>query len=243
MAMAMFAGGEDLSGAVFSDADLRGAEFVESDLSCVVIRGCDVGGMEVDAPWLRFGEPMTVNGVDIGPYVEAELNRRFPGREERTAKSPQELVAAWAKLETAWAGAVERARTLPPGAVDESVAGEWSFAQTLRHLVYVADKWLPGGALQSGKDPHSLGLNHAAVDVDAPPRFETVLAVRADRQAQVRAFLAAATIQLLDEDCPSPNDPRQVETMRKCVQVILEEEWEHLRFATRDLEALGAGRV
>ncbi|WP_209370725.1 DinB family protein [Brevibacterium renqingii] len=241
--MTTFAGGEDLSGAVFVDADLRGAKFVESDLSRVVIRGCDVGGMEVDAPWLRFGEPMIVNGVDIGPFVEAELNRRFPGREEQTAESPEALVEAWAKLETAWSAAVERARTMPPGAVDETVAGEWSFAQTLRHLVYATDKWLPGGALQSGKDPHPLGLNHAAVDVSAPPSFEEVLSVRADRQAQVRAFLAAATIRLLDEERPSPNDSSQPETVRRCVQVILEEEWEHLRFATRDLDALDAGGV
>jgi hypothetical protein len=89
-------------------------------------------------------------------------------------------VAAWAKVETAWAAALERARTMPPGVVDESVAGERSFAQTLRHLVFATDKWLPGGALQTGEDPHPLGLNHAAVDVSAPPPFEEVLSVRAD---------------------------------------------------------------
>src|SRR5699024_10699098 len=184
-----------------------------------------------------------VNGVDIGPFVEAELNRRFPGREKQTAESPEALVAAWAKVETAWAAALERARTMPPGDVDASVAGEWSFAQTLRHLVYATDKWLPGGALQPGEDPHPLGLNHAAVDDSAPPPFEEVLSVRADRQAHVRAFLDAATSRMLDEECPSPNDPTQVKTVRRCVQVILEEEWEHLRFATRDLDALDAGRV
>jgi len=68
------------------------------------------------------------------------------------------------------------------------------------------------------------------------------LAVRADRRAQVRDFLTAATPELLDEVRPSPNDPTQTETARQCVQVILEEEWEHLRFATRDLDELEAGR-
>jgi|SRR5699024_7311274 len=198
--------------------------------------------MEVDAPWLRFGEPMIVNGVDIVPFVEAELNRRFPGREEQTAETPQALAAAWAKVEAAWAAALERARTMPPGAVDASVAGEWSFAQTLRHLVYATDKWLPGGALQSGEHPHPLGLNHAAVDERPPPSFAEVLSVRADRQAQVRALLATATLQLLDEERASPNDPSQAQTVRRCVQVILEEEWEHLRFATRDLDALDSDR-
>ena len=240
--MATFAGGKDLSGTEFVDTNLRRAKFVESDLAGVVIRGCDVEGMEIDAPWLRFGEPLTINGVDIGPYVEAELNKRFPGREEQTAESPEALAAAWTKLEAAWAAAVERAGTMPPGTVDESVAGEWSFAQTLRHLVFATDKWLPGGALQSGQEAHPLGLNHAAVDVGPPPPYENVLVVRADRQTQVRDFLKAATPESLEQERPSP-DPTQTETARQCVQVILEEEWEHLRFATRDLDALQARRL
>lgn len=241
--MATFAGGEDLSGTIFEDANLRGARFIESDLAGIVIRGCEVAGMEIDAPWLRFGKPVTVNGVDVTPYVEAELNKRFPGREEQMAESPAALVGAWTKLEVAWAAAVQRASTMPPGTVDASVEGEWSFAQTLRHLVYATDKWLPTGALQSGKDPHPLGLNHAAVDAGSPPPYEDVLVARADRQAQVREFLGAATTQVLDEERPSPNDPSRMETARQCVQVILEEEWEHLRFATRDLDALDARRA
>lgn len=241
--MATFAGGEDLSGAVYFDTNLRGARFVESDLAGVVIRGCDVAGMEVDAPWLKFGEPMTVNGVDIGPYVEAELNKRFPGREEQTAESPEALTGAWTKLEMAWDAAVERARGMPSGTVDVSVEGEWSFAQTIRHLVYVTDKWLPTGALQSGENAHPFGLNHAAVDAGVPPPYEEVLAVRAERQAHVRNFLATATTESLDEVRPNPNAPTQSTTARQCVRVILEEEWEHLRFATRDLDGLDAGVV
>jgi len=34
-----------------------------------------------------------------------------------------------------------------------------------------------------------------------------------------------------------------VQTARQCVHVILKEEWEHLRFATRDLDVFHAGRV
>lgn len=241
--MTTFTGGDDLSGNSFVDTNLRGARFVESDLSRVVIRGCEVSGMEIDAPWLRFGDPITVNGVDVGPFVEAELNKRFPGREEQTAESPEALAAAWSKLEAAWAAAVERAGTLPSDAVDRSVAGEWSFAQTLRHLVFATDKWLPGGALQSGQDTHPLGLSHgAAAEVGPPPAWDDVLAARAGHLAQVRGFLAAATPELLDEERPSPNDPARTETVRQCVHVILEEEWEHLRFATRDLETIESGR-
>ena len=146
-------------------------------------------------------------------------------------------------LEQSWAATLEHVSALPPGTVDVSVDGEWSFAQTLRHLVFAIDKWLPRGALQSGQDAHPLGLNHAAVDVGPPPPYEEVLVASADRRAQVRAFLAAATPALLDEEHPSPNDPTMTETARQCVQVILKEGWEHLRFATRDLDALEAGRV
>jgi len=31
---------------------------------------------------------------------------------------------------------------MPPGTVDRRVGGEWSFAQTLRHLVMATDTWL-----------------------------------------------------------------------------------------------------
>ena len=235
--MSSFATGEDLSGKVFADTNLRGARFVESDLAGVVVRGCDVEGMEIDAPWLRWGRPLTVNGVDIGPYVEAELNRRFPGREEQEAATPEGLAAAWAKVEAAWASAVARAGAMPPGTVDQRVAGEWSFAQTMRHLALATDKWL-GGAKGSIDLSHPLGLNYNQDESGQPPPYDDVLAFRADRQRQVREFIAAATPDLLAEDRPSPNNPEARESVLKCLHVILEEEWEHLRFATRDLDIL-----
>src|ERR1044071_6399500 len=91
----------------FRERDLRGARFVESDLSDVVIRGSEVSGMEIDAPWLPFGEPLTVNGVDVVAFVEGELDRRFPGRALwRTAETPGELRTAWQAVEDAWDAAV-----------------------------------------------------------------------------------------------------------------------------------------
>ena len=238
--MAEFTRLEDLSGSRFEEANLTGTWFVESDLSDVVVRGCEVSGMEIDAPWLRFGKPLVVNGVDVVPFVEAELNRRFPGREKQGAQSADGLRQAWARVESAWASAVERAGRMPAGAVDESVAGEWSFAQTLRHLVAATDKWR-GAATGRAAPPHPLGLDYAAVDAGPPPPYDEVLAGRAERQGQVRDFLAGVTPELLDEERPSPNDPAVRETVRHCLHVILEEEWEHLRFATRDLDAIEAG--
>ena len=238
--MSGFAQGQDLEGHQFRDVSLRGARFVESDLTDVVVRGCEISGMEIDAPWLRFGRPLVVNGVDVVAFVEAELDRRFPGRGLQTAATPEGLRDAWGRLEAAWAAAVRRAESMPAGTVDASVAGEWSFAQTLRHLVRATDKWL-GAARGAEPSPHPLGLDHAAVDTGPPPAFGDVLAVRAERQAMVRDFVAAATPSLLDEPRPSPNDAGERTTVRACLHVVLEEEWEHLRFATRDLDTLGAG--
>src|SRR4029450_4980474 len=90
--MATFSRSDDLQGAKFVDANLCGARFVRSDLSGVVMRAVDVQGADIDAPWLLDGESsLRVNGVDVAPLVEAELNRRFPGRVDRRAKDPDGL--------------------------------------------------------------------------------------------------------------------------------------------------------
>jgi hypothetical protein len=78
--MSTFTRSDELHGAEFVDADPRGARFVRADLSGVVMRAVDVQGADIDAPWLFDGEGvLRVNGVDVIPFVEAELNRRFPG--------------------------------------------------------------------------------------------------------------------------------------------------------------------
>jgi Pentapeptide repeats (8 copies) len=78
--MATFSRSDDLRGAEFVGADLRGARFVGVDLSGVVMRGVDVAGAEIDGLWLSESGSLLVNGVDVIPFVEAELDRRFPGR-------------------------------------------------------------------------------------------------------------------------------------------------------------------
>jgi len=232
-----FAPDGQLKGFAFRDRDLTGARFVECDLTDVVVRGCEVSGLEVDAPWLRFGRPLVVNGVDIGPYVEAELNRRFPGRELQEAPDPEGLRAAWAAADAAWDAAIERAAGLPPGSQDRSVAGEWSFAQTMRHLAFATEKWFVRPVLGS-EESTPFGLNHAQTDEGPPPPYADVVKAWAGRRAGLRDFLADVTPEQLDQERPSPNDPEQTETVRGCVHVVLEETWEHLRFATRDLDAI-----
>ena len=249
--MARFGAADELAGAEFYGADLTGARFGESDLSGVVMRGVEVSGIDVDAPWLVHGAGFLVNGVDVTAYVEAELDRRFPGRHQRRAETPDGLREAWAAVRRAWAPVMGRAAGLPAGAVDESVAGEWSFAQTLRHLVMATDVWLGRAVLEREQPYHPLGLagpwaaDQEGLDLSVfathEPTYDEVLAARADRVAMVGDFLAAVTPEELDVPRTNPWRPSEPETTRSCLHVVLEEEWEHLRFAVRDLDAVEAG--
>lgn len=242
--------GADLHGAEFVGTDLHGARFREADLSGVVMRGVRVDGADIDAPWLLDGESfLRVNGVDVVPFVDAELNRRFPGRADRRAESPDGLRTAWAALERAWSATLERAATMPAGTVDVSVGGEWSFAQTLRHLVLATDMWLGRAILELEQPFHPIGLLDTGTEGDGfdmsvfatgTPSYADVLAARAARVAMVRDFLATVTPDVLAAPRKNPHDPGYQETVRSCLHVILEEEWEHHRYAVRDLDAIGA---
>jgi hypothetical protein len=239
----------DLQGAEFTGADLRGARFVGADLSDVVMRGVEMQRAEIDSPWLFEGDGfLRVNGVDVLPFVDAELNRRFPGRADRHAGDPDGLRAAWAALERTWAATLDRVAAMPPGTVDVSVAGEWSFAQTLRHLVLATDMWLGRAILEREQPFHPLALVEAgskagfdmSVLATGTPSYAEVLAARADRVAMMRDFLAGITPEELAATRRNPHEPDRQETVLSCLHVVLEEEWEHNRYAVRDLDAIEA---
>lgn len=224
----------------FREQDLRGARFAECDLSDVVMRGVEVAGMDIDAPWLSEGPGLRVNGIDVAPFVEQELDRRFPGRSERRAHSPAGLRAAWASVDRAWEAAIAGAAALPAGSVDVRVDGEWSFSETLRHLVHATDIWLGKAVLGHAEaDFHPLGLGHGD-STSTAYAYADVLAARADRAGMVREFLADVTAETLDGQRRNPHDPAGAETVRSCLHVVLQESWEHLRFALRDLVAIGS---
>ena len=232
---------------LFVDTDLRGARFVRADLSGAVMRAVDVDGADIDAPWL---ESLFVNGVDVAAYVESELVRRFPGRELRGAQDPDGLRRAWDALQSSWAALLERVAGMPAGSVDVSVDGEWSFAQTLRHLVMATDTWLGRGVLGLERPYHPIGQPHAEYETDgcdmsvfstSTPTYAEVLEARAGRVAMVGDFLADVTEPVLDAPGRDPWDPDHPVTVRSCLHVILEEEWEHQRYAVRDLDAITAG--
>lgn len=252
--MPEFTSTDDLRGATFKDVSLRDARFNAVDLSGAVLRGVAVEDVEIDGPWLFDGDHfLRVNGVDVLPFVEAELNRRFPGREQRGAETPEGLRVAWEAVQRTWAATLDRAAGMPAGTVDGSVGGEWSFAQTLRHLVMATDVWL-GRAIQRKEQPyHPAGLPNdddggdqtaayedTSVFSATAPSYAEVLAARASRVAMVGDFLATVTPEVLAEQRSNPHAPQYDETVLSCLHTILDEEWEHHRYAVRDLDALDA---
>lgn len=256
--MTEFNADNDLQGATFTNVklhearfdrvDLGGARFRSSNVSGVVMRAVDVDRSEIDAPWLYDGSFM-VNDVDVVPLVDAELNRRFPGRSERRATDPDGLRAAWAAVQTAWEAILQRVATMPDGTTDISVDDEWSFAQTLRHLVLATDIWL--GKLVLGREQpfHPLALGAGLPEWADPswfatetPTYSKVLEARSSRVAMVTDFLATVTAEDLGGKRSHPNAPDWQETVLSCLHTILEEEWEHQRYAVRDLDRITGGQ-
>jgi uncharacterized damage-inducible protein DinB len=248
----------DLRGARFDRADLTGAQFFASDLTDARLRGVDLTrvsmrGVElVDA--VIDGEIMnvTVNGVDVGPLIEAELDRRDPDRVKMRPQDPAGFREAWEILRKLWDQTVARARRLPPELLHESVDGEWSFIETLRHLVFATDAWVRraiGGDPSLG-DPLGLpwdeGPDMPGVPRDraARPSLDVVLKLRRDRMSTVTALLAALTDDSLaatTTPVEGPGWPRpRSYPVRECLLIVLNEEWQHRRFAERDLAALEA---
>jgi DinB superfamily/Pentapeptide repeats (8 copies) len=247
----------DLRGARFDRADLTGAQFFASDFSDARFRGADLTRVSMRGVELVDvdidGEIMnvTINGVDIGPLVEAELDRRYPDRVKMRPEDPAGFREAWEILGRLWDQTVTRARRLPPESLHESVDGEWSFIETLRHLVFATDAWV-GRAIGGDPSPwHPLGLQWdegedipgVPRDRDVRPSLDVVLDLRRDRRSTVAAVLAALTDESLNANttpAEGPGWPRPGSSypVRKCLRVVLNEEWCHRQFAERDLAVL-----
>ena len=237
-----------LAGARFRDVDLSGARFQLVDLSGVVIRGAEVIDVDISG-WV---ENLRVNGVDVVPLVEAELDRRYPDRVKMRPTDADGFREGWAILETLWQGTVERARGMAPELLHERVEGEWSFIETLRHLVFATDAWVRRAFLGEPSPWDPLDLPHDEMpdipavprDLEARPSLEEVLALRADRMATVRQVLAELTDERLAGTTEPVTEPGYPESesfpVRRCLGAILSEEWEHRLYAERDLDVLAS---
>ena len=256
--VASSSGDDDLRGAQFTDRDMHGAQFRMVDLRdswfrIVDLRGVHMRGVAlVDADVDGEIEGLRIWGVEVAPLVEAELDRRHPERVVLRATEPADLRAGWAGLEAMWAVTVDRVASMAPGTQDLSVEDEWSFAQTLRHLVLATDVWLGWAILRREHQFHPLGVlfSEAAgreaefgLEVEATPSYAEVLDARAGRVAMVRDYLGAVTAEELAATRANPWGGEWQPSVLDCLRVIFEEEWHHHRFAVRDIDAIEARRA
>ena len=229
---------KDMSEAVFWAVDLRGATLRDVDLTGVRISHSRLVDVDIDGEIDR----LVINGVDVTSFIN-ERDVWFSLRSRTRPTEPAAMREGWQAFVTAWVSAIERARRLPVDRVHASVGGEWSFVQTIRHLVFATDKWftvpIVGGAF------HPIGLPNSGsadfgwpgIDPGADPTLEEALAAWHDRSELLRLHLdeieppaLAVVVTVLENGASAVHD---------CIGVVFEEHFHHLRYATRDLDQLG----
>jgi hypothetical protein len=243
-----------------NNAAFRGARFTVADLSGARFVDCDLTGVKIADSWLvdvnvsGYVQNLTINGVDVTAYVEGELDRRHPERVQlRQIEDSDGFRAMWDVIESLWAATVARAEQLPEAARFERVDDEWSFVETMRHLVFITDSWASRTILDVERPFHRLALPQTAyapadaaalgMDLEATPSYAEVMAARAERLAVMRDILAGLTDADLGRVCtrtPAPGYPEEGRPVWECLSVVMEEECEHHRFAVRDLGTLEA---
>jgi hypothetical protein len=198
-----------------------GVRVRSSLLSGIRMRGVELIDVDISGEL----QNVMVNGVDIAPLVEAELNRRMPERAKMRPKDPAGL--------------------------HRSVDGEWSFIQTLRHLNFANAAWIDRMILGRLSPWHPLdlpwdeapGWEGIPWDRDAQPRLDEVLQERREHQATMREVLAALTGEQPAGEVTrtEPGRPRrEAFPSKSACLIVVNEEWEHRLYAERDLAAIAA---
>ena len=252
-------------GATFRRVDLSGASLREVDLSGTTIRDSDVTGLRivasvVDDVHLSGHEGVGrvwVDDVEVTAYVRAELDRRHPERVlVRIPRTSDEVRRAWAQVDALWNDAVTHAATMPEELLHERVDDEWSFLETLRHLVFADDIWVgrmlsdePGTFHPLGVPPTDTtdaGAAQMGLTLSARAPFVEVADLQQDRRRRFTALLdgvADADLFEVRTAVLAPDWGEESFTVLECLTVIVREHVEHLRFAERDLAVLEARPV
>jgi hypothetical protein len=231
---------DDYKDSRFFEADFSGARFHGVNFSHVTIS--DAWLFDVDISGLVGN--LTVNGVNVSAYVETELNRRHPERLLLAPFDPDGMRKAWTTIEEFAAATLDRARALPCELLDQSVGQEWSYLETLRHLVFATDRWISGPVLGNDSPFHPLGMPNpphdevppGVFDLEAHPTFEEVLAVRRERMDRVAALVRDITADELRRQVASPNGGAT--SVMSCLHLVFRDEWWHNQYANRDLALL-----
>lgn len=233
----------------FGDVDLSDAVFRETFMPRVHM----VGVVLVDAVIDGLVQNLTVNGVEVTGYVQAELDHRFPVRPLLRSSNPDDLRAGWATVLADWQETTLRILALSEADQHRRVGDEWSAVETLRHLVFVCDGWFRWSVLGVPRAFHPVGLasafvpDQAAMGLEAGirPTLAEVVEIRVGQQREITEFLAGLRVAILEQrasaiDGPGwPADPGQ-HTVLKCLHTLLEEEFAHHQFCVRDLASVSS---
>ena len=222
--------GVHLQNSLFRDADFSGSTFFHTQWTDVSVDGVI--------------ERLVVNGVDVTDFVN-QHDQWYPLRTQLSPDTAEGVRRAWKTLRVEWAKLLAEVDELDASVSLDSVDGEWSLRDTLRHLIFAIEKWftvpvmgadsftscaLPNKGSQGREWP---GLNLA----DEVP-FEQAREAWAHTADEFGAYVAALDLTAL---------PDTVEVLENgtvpavaCFHVVLEESFEHLRYARRDLAVLAA---
>jgi hypothetical protein len=256
---------QDLAGARFERVSLRGATFTKVLLNHATMHAVDLTGARVRGATFNESrmrgvelvdveisgelQNVVVNGVDIAPLVDAELNRRMPERAKMRPDDSDGFGEAWTILEQLWEGTLARARTFPEAALHRNVDDEWSFIQTLRHLNFASAAWVGRMILGNPSPWHQLdlpwdeapGWDWLRWDREARPSLDELLTVRRERQTMVRRVVESLSDEQLASQVTrtEPGWPQGEDfPVKECLRIVLNEEWEHRLYAERDLTTL-----
>lgn len=232
----------------FVDEDLHGAEFRECDLTGARLIGVVMQDATIDG----LISNLTVNGVAVTEYVEAELDRRHPVRLLMRSEEPVDLREASRQLRASWAATIERLRRAP-GIERRSVHDEWSAVQTMRHLVFVHDSWFRRCCLGSTELFTPMGIGPTVepyraahgLDPSLDPALDEIVSVREAQTAELEAWLDEVTAAQLAARAPVPDDDvwppyARGRSVRQCLGTVLNETFEHHGFCVRDLDMIEA---
>lgn len=229
----------DLSESVFWGVKLRGSLFRDADLTDAAFFHTLWNNVSIDGE-IRG---LVINGVDVTDYVNAH-DRWYPLRTELEPSTAEGIRSSWAKIVDEWSMLLDAVSSADPAVTSESVNGEWCLRDTLRHLLFAMDKWFTLPVL-GDEECSPLGLPNTGsqdrewpgVDMTLQPTFDEVLAARSQQQRRFEQFIAELELGSLPETVDVLENGEVPSLM--CFHVVLEEEFEHLRYVLRDLAALG----
>lgn len=227
---------QDLSASVFWGVNLKGTLFRDAAFDDSRFFHVSMANVSVDG----VIDGLVVNGVDVTAFVNSN-DRWYPLRNQLSPDDEEGIRRAWSQLVAEWNSLYEFVKVLPEAVTNVSVKGEWSLRDTLRHMVFVHDKWF-NWPLLGKRSFEAIGLPNTGsqgnewpgLDLASEPRFDEVFAQRRTQVESLGRYLDGLELtQLLNEVEILENG---VVPSVMCFHAVLEEEFEHLRYAWRDIE-------